>query len=186
MTVPPSVPGPVGPSVAPTDPHSGMDSQLKPQAPHFPSLPFRSEQFSPKPLMWHRALLCLQFKDRRGLRTAWGQQGPWERGLGEGCRSPHGVGRVVRAWLGWQHVRMAGQVTQEVRVQARGPWPGGLTSRNILQNSWNKIYRSTEAVEIKEKWRNCPRKRPKGSDNSGQRVVLNGSFGSERHYQASW
>ena len=167
MTAPPSVPGPVGPSVPPTDPHSGMDSQLKPQAPHFPSLPFHSEQFSPKPPMWHRALLCPQFKDRRvsGLRGAAGSMG---RGLGEGCRSPHGVGRVVRAWLGRQHVHMAGQVTQEVRVQARGPWPGGLTSRNILQNSWNKIYRSTEAAEIKEKWRNCPRKRrPKGSDNSG-------------------
>ena len=89
----------------PTDPHSGMDSRLKPQAPHFPSLPFCSKRFSPKPpdVAWSAAVSSVQGQE--GLRTAWRQRGPWERGPGEGCRSPHGVGRVVRAWLGRQHVR---------------------------------------------------------------------------------
>ena len=62
------------------------------------------------------------------------------RGLGEGCRSPHGVGRVVRAWLGRQHVHMAGQVTQEVRVQARGPWPVYSVAKAVLKGSYELSF----------------------------------------------
>ena len=66
---------------------------------------------------------------------------------GQGAWEPtRWVGRVVRAWVGQQRVRVAGQTTREVRVQASWPWRGGLASRNSLQNGWTRIFKSIKAV----------------------------------------
>lgn len=88
----------------PTDPHSGMDSRLKPQAPHFPSLPFRSKRFSPKPPTWHGALLCPQFKDRR-VSGPHGDSGV--RGKGGQVR---GVGAHT-GWGGWSEPGWGGSMS---------------------------------------------------------------------------
>ena len=66
-------------------PCSGMDSRLKPQAPHFPSLPFHPERLSPKPPCGTEHC-CVLSSRAGGSQDCVGPAGPRERG-------PHGVGR---------------------------------------------------------------------------------------------
>lgn len=73
-----------------------------------------------------------------------------------------------------------------VITAGQGPTRGPSASTN-LQNSCTIIFKSIKVMEMEGKWRNCPsQKNTKQKDNSGQHVVVKGSFRYERHYWDQW